>query len=325
MAYAEMGTPVGSEFLLERYPFGVSSATIRSVMAELENLGLITHPHTSAGRVPTDRGYRYYVDLLMQGSRVLPNEEEAMDSLIQEKPGGPEEILDEAIRILSLLSHEVGVALVPELAHGSFRHLELILVGSQELLVVLISYEGVVRHARVELKRSAQEERLDQAQQFLNDELQGLSLAQAYAYLPTAQEEWARVGEDLFSLTQLMPLFQNEGSVILEGTRWILEAPEFRDVERMRRLMQGLERRTELAEILRKDVAADGVKVHIGSENRDTSLTDCTIIGAPYRLGGGVTGTIGIIGPTRLDYPRVTALVGRMSQVVTQIFQEMNG
>lgn len=322
LSYAESASPIGSEFLLERYPFGVSSATIRNVMAELEQQGLVTHPHTSAGRVPTDRGYRYYVDLLMPNSRVRPDEEEAIGSLRSVRWDEPEQILEEAARTLAALTHEAGVVLVPQVGHGSFRHLELISMEPGELIGVLISSEGMVRHARVLLRQPLSSQDLLQLEELLNGELAGLSLWEAYSQLQAEAAEWFHGAAEALQAGDLEPLFQEESDVILEGARWILEAPEFRDIERTRRLLKGLEDQRELAEILRKDLSAEGVKVHIGSENRGTSLTDCAIVAAPYRLGAGVTGTIGVVGPTRLNYPRVTSLVNQAARTVTRLFQE---
>ena len=317
LSYAETESPVGSEFLLERYRFGVSSATIRNVMVELEEDGLITHPHTSAGRIPTDHGYRYYVDLLMERGRLEPQEEEAIQRVAGMRGDSPTAVLQEAARILSTLTQEAGVALVPQISQGSFRHLELIPVDPREVVGVLISSEGMVRHARMALEAELEAQELERLATFLNEEMAGLSLFQAQAQLERAAEHWGRA----MDFAALNSLFREEASVILEGTSWILEAPEFQEVERTRRLMRGLENR-ELVEILMRDLAAEEVKLHIGAENRGTSLTDCTIAGAPYRLRGGVMGTIGVLGPTRMDYPRVTTMVGRMAQAVSRAFQE---
>lgn len=317
LSYAETENPVGSEFLLERYPFGVSSATVRNVMAELEEEGLITHPHTSAGRIPTDHGYRYYVDLLMERGRLEIPEEEAIQSVAGIKGEDPAVVLQEAARVLSALTQEVGVALVPQIGHGSFRRLELIPVDPREVVGVLISSEGMVRHVRMALEAELEARELERLADFLNEELAGLSLFQAQAQLERAAEHWSKA----MDFAALNSLFHEEASVILEGTSWILGAPEFQKAEKTRRLMRGLENR-ELVEILTRDLAAEEVKLHIGSENRGTSLTDCTIAGAPYRLRGGVMGTIGVLGPTRMNYPRVTTLVGRMAQAVSRAFQE---
>jgi len=317
ISYAETESPVGSEVLLERYPFGVSSATVRNVMVELEEEGLITHPHTSAGRIPTDHGYRYYVDLLMERGRLEIPEEEAIQSVAGMKGEDPTAVLQEAARVLSALTQEAGVALVPQIGHGSFRRLELISVDPKVVVGVLISSEGMVRHARMALEAEMEARELERLAAFLNEELAGLSLFQAQAQLVHAAEHWSKA----MDFAALNSLFQEEASVILEGTSWILEAPEFQGVEKTRRLMKGLENK-ELVQILMRDLAAEEVKLHIGSENRGTSLTDCTIAGAPYRLRGGVMGTIGVLGPTRMDYPRVTTMVGRMAQAVSRAFQE---
>ena len=325
LAYADSGTPVGSEFLGQRYPFGVSSATIRNVMAELEEQGLITHPHTSAGRVPTDHGYRYYVDLLMQRGKVLPGEEERIEGLLALGTDEPEQVLGEASRLLSDLTQEAGVALVPQLAHGSFRHLELIPAGPAQVVAVLISSEGMVRHARVDLAGEASEAEIGALEGFLNEELSGMVLSQACAVLERCFAELKEHGLErwngLLDFSRLADLFEEEADVILEGASWILEAPEFQEIEPVRRLMRALDNRKELSQILQRDLLAEEVKLHIGAENRGTSLVDCTIASSPYRLRGGMMGVIGVLGPTRMNYPRVTALVGRVAQTISRAFQ----
>lgn len=326
LVYADSGNPVGSEFLGQRYPFGVSSATIRNVMGELEEQGLITHPHTSAGRVPTDRGYRYYVDLLMQRERIGQEEEEAIGAFRETDGNDFEAVLAEASRLLSALTQEAGVALVPQLGHGSFRRLELIPVGPGQIVGVLISSEGMVRHARLDLTGEIPAEDLAELEGLLNRELEGMPLSQACAYLEKCFAEMAGRGLErwsgLLDASRLEALFEEEADVILEGTSWILEAPEFQDMERTRRLMRALDNRRELVQILQKDLLADEVKLHIGAENRGTLLTDCTIAATSYRLRGGVMGVIGVLGPTRMNYPRVTAIVSRMGQAISRIFQE---
>ncbi|MBI3333820.1 MAG: heat-inducible transcription repressor HrcA [Candidatus Omnitrophica bacterium] len=326
-AYTESAVPVGSEFLLERYRFGVSPATIRNVMAELEEQGLITHPHTSAGRVPTDRGYRYYVDLLMDLGRLRPDEEAHIEEgIAQASVEEPEELLEQAARLLAELTQEAGVVLVPKLAQGSFRHLELILMDQREIVGVLIASEGLIKHVMLELEEPVQEDELGRLERFLNQELAGMPLGQVHSYLERSLLETTSAFFHLYKramdLLSLGPFFQEDPSLILEGTSWIFEAPEFKDIERTRRLLKALERKSELVGILERDLSFDDAKLHIGHENRGTFLTDCTVAAASYRLRGGVTGALGILGPTRMDYPRVTALVGRMARTVTRAFRE---
>lgn len=326
LAYADSAIPVGSEYLRGRHDFGVSPATIRNVMAELETQGLITHPHTSAGRVPTDLGYRYYVDVLMEPQRVSFEEEKQLEQLTALKIEDPLELLDKAARLLAEITQEAGVVLMPHVAQGSFRQFKLITIGSRELLGVLIASEGMVRHAMLELDETFEEDLLGQVERFLNQELAGMPLDKVSAYLEQiladAQDDISEFYRHAMQLLQLESFFEEEPAVILEGTRRIFEAPEFQDLERTRRLLQGLEQKEEMVDILRRDVAADEVKLHIGLENRGTHLTDCTIAAASYRLRGGVTGAIGVIGPTRMNYPRVTALVKRVAEMVSRSSQE---
>lgn len=325
-AYAESATPVGSEFLWSNYGFGVSPATIRNAMAELESQGLITHPHTSAGRIPTDRGYRYYADLLMQPRRLRPEEETRLESLSRSSADDPQQFLEEAAQLLAELTDQAGVVLVPQLAQGSFRRLELIPVDPQEVVGVLIASEGLIRHSILELVEPMQEDELGRIERFLNQELAGMPLGQIHSYLERSLLETTSSFFHLYKraadLLRLGPFLEEDPSLILEGASRILQAPEFRDVERTRRLLDLLERNDPLVEILRRDLAANEVKLHIGSENRGTPLTDCTIVAASYQIRGGVTGVIGILGPTRMDYPKVTAIVGRMAQEVRRAFQE---
>ena len=329
LAYADSASPIGSEYLRQSFKFGVSPATIRNVMAELEEQGLVTHPHTSAGRVPTDMGYRYYVDLLMEPVRLRPEEESAFHSFLHQKGEDREKLLRLAANLLSELTHEAGIVLVPHLAQGSFRHLELIPMGGTDIIGVLIAREGMVRHARLELEEPVSEEELDRIARFLNQELAGMPLAQIHSYLERSVLQGSNAFFHLYKKAMYLladgPFFDEKSSIILEGTQWLFEAPEFQDIQRMRRLIQGLENQAHLIELLRRDLAADEVKLHIGSENRGTFLGDCTIVAAPYHIRGGVHGAIGVIGPTRMNYPRVTCLVARMAEAVSRIFQGRDG
>lgn len=323
--YADSSVPVGSEFLCQRYNFGLSSATIRSVMVELEQQELLTHPHTSAGRVPTDKGYRYYTDLLMEPKVLRADEEALFEELSRWQVEDPADLLEEVASLLSKLTRDAGIVLVPQLAEGSFQRLQLIPVDHQGVVVVLIASEGLIKHAKMDMEEPVGEDELARIERFLNQELAGMPLSQVDDYLERTLLEassallhlYKRVSE----LLSLKSFFEEGPSLILEGASAVLEAPEFQDMERTRRLLRGLEEKEDLLEILRRDVAADHVKFHIGSENKETSLVDCTIAAAPYRLHGGVTGSLGVLGPTRMDYPRVSALVSRAARAVTKAFE----
>lgn len=329
LAYSESAAPVGSQSLRERYHLGVSPATIRNAMAELEAQGLITHPHTSAGRVPTDLGYRYYVDLLMESRPLTQTDQAAVEALAQLRADDSQDFLAEVAKHLSDLTQAAGVVLAPSLSQGSFHHLEFIATQPREVVGVLISSEGMVRHARLEMVDPVSPSELVRLVRFLNQELSGLPLSQVHTHLEKCLLEAS--GEFFFlykrarELFSLQPLLEEEASVILKGAHWVFESPEFQDLERARRLVHALEDTAEIAEILQKDISADVVKVHIGSENRGSHLTDCTVVSAPFHLRGGASGTLGVLGPTRMQYSRVTSLVRRMADFVNRVFQERWG
>ena len=327
LSYAESAVPVGSEYLWEKYRWGVSPATIRNTLAELESQGLITHPHTSAGRVPTDLGYRYYADLLMQPQRLRPEEEAGIESLARIRTDDPFELLDNAAQLLAELTQEAGVVLVPQLSHAYFRQFRLIQVGDQDWVGLLIASEGMIKHAALELHQPIALDLLERLERFLNEELSGMPLARIPDYLKNdffrdAEQAFPSLPDEALSWIQSGSLFEEEPEVILEGTSRMLEEPEFRDVQRTRRLLKGLERKADLVDILARDLAADEVRFHIGSENKGTLLTDCTIAAAPYRLKGGVMGTLGVIGPTRLNYPRVRTLVKKVAETLSRTQQD---
>ncbi len=326
LSYAEEGIPIGSEFLCEEYEFDVSPATVRNVMAELETQGLITHPHTSAGRVPTDMGYRYYVDILMQRKRLNPDEEEQVENLGRAKSEDPLDVLEQAAHALSEMTQGAAVALVPHLAQGSFLSMKLIPIGEKQIVAVLITAEGMVKHANYSTDRPMTPEDVSGLEAFLNKELSGMPLANVSAYLnelaANASGADAEKMRHAVELLQQGPFLHEDATLILEGASNVLQAPEFRDIERTRRLLSALESKEELVQILLRDLNAEDVKLHIGFENKGTSLQDCTIAAAPYRFRWGITGAIGVLGPTRMNYPKVTSLVGRMAQAVTRAFQE---
>ncbi len=322
-AYVESAVPVGSEALWAKHRFKISPATIRNIMAELEGQGLVTHPHTSAGRVPTDLGYRYYADLLMEPRHLAPEEEAQIEAALRSLSEDPMGLLEGAARLLSDMAREAGVVLIPQMTQGSFRHLELIPMEPQEVVGVLIATEGLVRHAHLELEEPVEEEELLRLAHFLNQELSGMPLSEVNLYLERALLEatsgFFHLYKRALGLLSMSSFFEEDPTLILEGTSWIFEAPEFRDIHETRRLLKGLEQKELLTEILKKDLSADGVKFHIGSENRDLSLSRCTIASAPFRLRGGARGVLGVIGPTRMDYPRVSALVRKVAQVANRL------
>ncbi|HEU4566332.1 MAG TPA: heat-inducible transcriptional repressor HrcA [Gemmatimonadaceae bacterium] len=324
--YVETAEPAGSRTLSRRFGLGVSPATIRNTMSDLEDKGFLFHPHTSAGRVPTDIAYRMYVDQLM---RVAPVQPEARDRLKGELTAGGsaiETVLRRAAQVLGVLTQELGVALGPSIEELVLERLELIRISAERLLLVLRLGGGGAHTIFVEAPGALPETALAAVALVLNERLGGLTLRQIRATLPerlrdTSAPEEAREllnifiqeGEQLFDVA---PALGRE--VMLGQTSVLVEQPEFADSGNMRQLLAITDQRHELGELLRRRGAQSGISITIGRENPDPSLSRFTVVTAEYRVGG-LAGVIGVIGPTRMPYDKVVSLVTHTSRLITEL------
>ena len=326
-AYVRTAAPAGSRRLCREYDFGVSPATIRNTMADLESKGFLTHPHTSAGRLPTDRAYRHYVDALMD-RRALPSRQRARieRELALEEGSALEELIARAARVLGLLTGELGLAVGPLLASAVLTRLELVPVNSQKALLVLTVESGVVRTVYVDLPAAVPRETLAAVAASLNERLAGSTL----------QEIRESLGERLRDLTlsaerasELINIFVQSGPDIFDwavqdtdlhlGSATVLaEQPEFTTGDRLRALIELTERRQLLASVLGERVSREGPQVTIGTEHGTPELEDLTIVTARYTLGS-LQGTVGVIGPTRMPYDQVVAIVDCTSALVSKL------
>lgn len=324
--YINAGVPVGSEALLQQYQLGVSAATIRNVMSDLEAAGYIMHPHTSAGRVPTDKGYRYYVNTLAEHRRLTPAEQQAMDRGFGHETGDVDALMSQALDVLSQMTHQASVGLAPELKRDTFKRLELIPISGARLMGVLITREGVVRSHLIELDETMEAQEITRLLRFMNAELDGMMLDSIEEFLTRRLLEETDMffhllkrATDIVRLT----LAQDErDELYLAGTGYLLAQPEFQDMARTRALLQLLEERVELLELLRGNLEA-GPQVAIGRENVYDQMRECALISVPYRIRNKVLGRIAVLGPRRMDYPRVlaqlTALAGRLSEQLNRL------
>lgn len=324
--YVETAEPAGSQTIATRFGLGVSSATIRSAMSELEEKGYLYHPHTSAGRIPTDRAYRLYVDNLM---RLSPPSDEDQSAIRQELPGSRNElgeILRKAAQVLSVLTQELGVAVAPALDQLVLERLELVPVSSDRLLMVFNLKSGVVRTIFVQVPVSIAPEVVQRVTGILNERLSGLTLQDIRTTLgerlrdadPT--ESGGRLlnifieeGDDIFDLSA------NEGQIVLGTAQMLVDQPEFSSNSRMRELLELTERRDLLRKAL-QDRRTGGINISIGTENRDPRLVDFTLITSSYRTGN-VTGVIGVLGPTRMPYEKIIGLVTHTTSLVEGLLE----
>lgn len=322
-AYISTAQPVGSRAIARQFMLDLSPATIRNEMADLEELGYLRKPHNSAGRVPTDKGYRYYVDSLM-GVRRLPSTQAARIAREYRKPpDGIGELMEKTSRILSSITHQAGMIIFPRLRKSGLKRLELVRMDSRKLLAVWTTTSGLMRDHVVNTKEDFASEEVRGVCNLLNRELAGLDLDEIRVeLLKRMREERTSVSylvRGAFEIIRHISTDEAADRLYLEGRNYILEQPEFfKDLDRAREVMAALEEKGQLLEILNEDSEREGVKVHIGKENRFKDIWECSIVTSNYRLEGKVVGTLGILGPKRMEYLKVVACVDHMAEVVGQ-------
>ncbi|MBA3671800.1 MAG: heat-inducible transcription repressor HrcA [Gemmatimonadaceae bacterium] len=330
--YVQTAEPAGSRVLSRRFMLGVSPATIRNTMSDLEEKGFLSHPHTSAGRVPTDKAYRAYVDALLSGPST-PVVVAERDRLHAELSGGAstiETILRRAAQSLGVLTQELGVALGPRLDSSVLRRLELVQVGSDRLLLVLTLDGGVVRTVFVEVQGTLPNSAITEVTRVLNERLAGHTLRELRASVadrlrdsstkPEAKELlniFVQEGEQLFDAA----LPNSEGGVIVGQASVLASQPEFDGADNLRRLLTLTEQPARLADALRRKHEGDlrpGVSITIGGEHGDPGFDQFTVVTAEYHAGK-LNGVIGVIGPTRMPYEKVISLVQHTSRLLSDL------
>lgn len=333
-SYVETAEPTGSRSLARRFGFGVSPATIRNTMSDLEEMGYLFHPHTSAGRVPTDMAYRVYVDSLI---RLAPLPTIDGDDLRERLAAGGsaiETILRCAAQSLGVLTQELGIALGPRLDQAVLQRLELVRLTTERLLLVLTLRGGAMRTIFVEVPDSIADDAMAEVSVVLNERLAGLTLREIRTSLAQRLRDTAApgaAGELLNIFVQQgdvvfdVPLSSDDEDVVLGQASMLAEQPEFATGESLRRLIALTETRQQLAELLRKrngatsaDPAMPGLTITIGNEHADPRLENLTIVTAEYHAGS-LGGVIGVIGPTRMPYEKVISLVSHTSRLISAL------
>ena len=328
-AYVETAEPAGSRTVARRSGLGVSPATIRNTMSDLEEKGYLFHPHTSAGRVPTDLAYRFHVDQLI----LMPNlSVEEQSKLVRELGSrgstAVDRLIRRAARALSLLSLELGVGLAPRLDRAVLEKLDLLRVSSEKVLLVATIRSGLVRTLYVDFEGEIPEDTLATLTILLNERLAGLTLSEIRLTLPdrlrdfqpddsSAAEELLNIfiesGSDLFNWSDL-----EAGEVLLGNASLLASQPEFTSGERLKSLIELTESRDVLVDALTNRDHRGGLQITIGGENTREELEDFTLVTSEYRIGG-LKGVIGIIGPTRMPYEKVIAIVDSTSSLINRI------
>ena len=326
--YVETAEPTGSQALSVRYDLGVSSATIRNTMADLEHKGFLTHPHTSAGRVPTDLAYRFFVDRLVQPTAITKTERAHLERELWAGQSSVERIVQNAARALGLLVNELGVGSVPLLLDAVLVKVDLIQVSALKVLMVATIRSGMVRTIYVDFPGEVPSDTLTNLEQILNERLSGLTFSEIRGSLGTRLQDSAEntevkdilnifieSGGDLFGRD-----FGQPDPVVLGQASVLAAQPEFASGERLKGLIELTEQRDLLASVLGSRAAEGGLSVTIGGEHVTDELAAFTVVTSPYAVGK-LKGVIGVMGPTRMPYEKIIAIVDYTSSLVTRMLE----
>jgi len=324
-SYIASGAPIGSTVLVKRYDFGVSSATLRNIMAELEELGFLTHPHTSAGRIPTDLGYRYYIDSLIS---IENDSDDIEDHLQQAQPIQGDDLdalMEEAGRFLASLSHCAGVVVAPSETEARYKHIEFIRLRGRQVLIIFVTASGIVQNKLIDLDESIHQQDLNRFSMFLEEELGSRTLSEVRQRLIEKMQEekliFLRLMDETYRASQEVSERESE-KVYIVGASQMLENPEFANVEKMRALLKAFEDKYKILKLLDRSIAAEGIKVFIGSENPYFEMQGCSLVMGGYKSGSKIVGTLGVIGPTRMQYKQVIRVVDYTSRMLSKLLGE---
>lgn len=324
--YIRTAKPVGSETIIEHYRFDLSPATVRNILGSLEKEGYLTHLHTSGGRVPTDKGYRLYVDKLMQMQRLTRNEERRIEKEYELQRLEIDRIMQETSKMLSMLSHYTGFVLSPSNVEDTLSRIELIKIGAAKVLAVIVTEAGLVRHRIIPLTEEIIEGELSELNSALNKSMVGVSVKNIDLEIirrvhqeRAKQQKYLQIMENILSQAFRS---MNEGEIYLEGTSHILEQPEFVNYEKMLNVIKIIDEKRMFFDLLGDTIESQGVRVLIGQENAYKDLQECSIVTSTYKAGDRTVGVLGIIGPRRMEYSRMVALVDYFSHLINRILNK---
>lgn len=309
--YIVEGQPVGSRALSRYSGLDLSPATIRNIMSDLEELGFISSPHTSAGRIPTPRGYRIFVDTLLT---IKPLEQVEMSQIEGNlHPDNPQRLINTASQLLSQLSHFAGVVASPRRRNAAFRHIEFLSLSEKRILLIIVTPDGNVQNRILFTEKSYAPAQLTMAANFLNQNYAGLTFDDIRQRV---QQELKQLHQDMTSLMTAaleagdQALNETSDSYVISGEKNLLDSTDLAsNMERLRELFDLFERKTMFVQILDLSTHAQGVQIFIGGESGAALLDECSVVTAPYSVDGQVVGTVGVIGPTRMAYERVIPIV----------------
>lgn len=321
--YIASAEPVGSRAISRKHNFNLSPASVRNVMADLEEMGLLCSPHTSSGRIPTGKGFQYYIDTLLNVRTLNRNEKQNLRNSYRFQNMRMEDIMQEVGRILSSLSQYTGLVMAPKFISTVFRQIEFIRLSQNRLLMIYVSETGLVQNKVIEADSTLTARDLEQISNYLNSELNGLSIQEVRAKLKQELQEdrvrYDQLKKQALSLSCAALQDEIEGQLYVSGASLMLGQPEFSTPEQMKRLIRAFESKKLLIDLLDRGQSAQGVQIFIGNDSSQVDLEGCSLITSNFSTQKGAIGTLGVIGPIRMNYSQVVPIVDFTAQLVSRV------
>lgn len=318
--------PVGSRYIVKKYDIGYSSATVRNIMSDLEESGFINHPHTSAGRVPTDKGYRFYVDSLMDIPVLNQAEKGIINKSFKVEVSDTDELLRIASKLMSQITKQIACVTYPKLDQGILQKIQLVSLSSTRLLIVLSIKSGLVKTITLEFKSEIKDSQLSYIENLLNERLSGLTLNEIRK---TFKERFSDISDPdkpiirifIDSVDKIFVDTKMDDRVFITGAKNVIHQPEFEDPEKFQSVIELIEDKNIIIHIMEKqEKGGDDIFISIGKENKDQKLDEYSFITKEYHYGE-TSGTLGIIGPKRMEYSKVVAIVDYIAKMISEFLK----
>ena len=331
LSYIKTALPVGSQAITRTFDFGVSPATIRNIMADLEEDGFLAQPHPSAGRIPTEKGYRFYVNTLMEEAAFLKNQDKIFRQTEKlARRDDTRALLQDTSKLLSELSQYTAIVTAPRIKAAKIKHLEFIRLRNRCVMAISVSEEGFIQNKIFEIPKDLSQKELNRTADYLNTFYEGLTLQEVRRKLLKQMQKVKDLYDHLLGealeLTKRVimnpPGGEPFGEVYLEGATRMLDLPEFSDIHLIKGLLSAFEEKGVIVQLLDQYNGADGVQVFIGAEHPFLRDHHCSLVVSNYKRGDQVLGALGVIGPTRMEYAKVISLVDSTAKQVSRILEE---
>lgn len=329
--YITTAEPAGSRSIVKRYSLDFSPATVRNVMSDLEDSGYLEQVHTSSGRVPTNQGYRYYVDFLMQVQELTIAERSRIHKALEQQLGDADEVLRQTSHLLALVSERMGVVEAPDERVAEVRHVEIIPIDGSRVALLLADSCGRVRTFTGATSERLSGEEASKLNRYLNESLRGVALDHLATTLETKLksmvDENHKLADRAIRIMESIPMHR-QGQLFIEGSTRLFEQPEFQDIDRAREVFEILEEQDGIKEMLRaswREGDNRSSRVLIGAETHRDGLEEISVVAAPYRVGGRTAGLVGVLGPRRMPYSRLTGVVEYTASLLGRFLTRLAG